>query len=125
MASAFESAPIPTGSAGAPGHLSRLIDRAETIRFLTSSNLKAGHRNKVLGNVWNLLDPLLLVCVYFLVFGLLFGQTDRARPRSAGTRHHPGSTVVPGQTTKPIGCGCGSSSHLSDRARSTRALPPH
>jgi len=80
MASSIESAPIPTRPVGAAGHLRRLIGRAETIRFLTSSNLKAGHRNKVLGNVWNLLDPLLLVCVYFLVFGLLLGQSNRARP---------------------------------------------
>ena len=80
MATAVESAPLPARPMGVWGHLRRLIDRAETIRFLTSSNLKAGHRNKVLGNVWNLLDPLLLVGVYFLVFGLLFGQTDRARP---------------------------------------------
>lgn len=48
--------------------------RHETIRFLTESNLKAGHRDKVLGHLWSLLDPLLFAAVYFVVFGLLFAQ---------------------------------------------------
>lgn len=82
MASAVEPASISAHPMGPWGHFRRLFARTETIRFLTSSNLKAGHRNKILGNVWNLLDPLLLVCVYFLVFGLLFGQSSRARPSS-------------------------------------------
>jgi ABC-type polysaccharide/polyol phosphate export permease len=56
-----------------------LCGRWQTIRFLVGSNLKAGHRDKVLGHLWNLLDPLLFVGVYFVVFGLLFGQTGRGR----------------------------------------------
>ncbi len=47
-----------------------LFDRRETIRFLVSSHLKAGHRDKVLGHLWNILDPLLLMTIYYLVFGL-------------------------------------------------------
>ena len=54
--------------------------RRETIRFLTESNLKAGHRDKVLGHLWSLLDPLLFAAVYFVVFGVLFKQ---ARGQSA------------------------------------------
>lgn len=62
------------------GHRAReLVRRRETIRFLVSSNLKAGHRDKVLGHLWSLLDPLLFVGVYFVVFGLMFGQTGRGR----------------------------------------------
>jgi len=57
----------------------QLLARWETIRFLVASNLKAGHRDKALGHLWNLLDPLLFVGVYFVVFGLLFGQTGRGR----------------------------------------------
>ena len=60
-------------------HLRELYGRRETILYLVSSNLKAGHRNKALGNLWNLLDPLLSLVVYFVVFGLLFQQ---ARGRS-------------------------------------------
>ena len=59
--------------------LRALYGRRETIRFLTHSNLKAGNRDKVLGHVWNLLDPLLFIAVYFVVFGWIFGQTARAR----------------------------------------------
>ncbi len=54
-----------------------LYARRETIRFLVSSNLQAGHRDKVLGHLWSLLDPLFFAAVYFVVFGLLFGQTSR------------------------------------------------
>ena len=54
--------------------LRRLFARRETILYLVSSNLKAGHRNKALGNLWNLLDPLLSLGVYYLVFGVLFRQ---------------------------------------------------
>lgn len=56
------------------GNLARVLERRETIRFLVGSNLRAGHRDKVLGNLWNLLDPLLFLAVYFLVFGIGFRQ---------------------------------------------------
>lgn len=48
--------------------------RRETIRFLVTSDLKSGHRDKVLGNCWSLLDPLAFAAVYYVVFGLLFRQ---------------------------------------------------
>ncbi len=57
-----------------------LFRRRETIRFLVASNLKAGHRDKFLGHLWSLLDPLLFVGVYFFVFGMLFGQNRRGSP---------------------------------------------
>jgi teichoic acid transport system permease protein len=38
--------------------------------------LRTQHMNTVLGNVWHLLNPLLQVAVYWLVFGVLLG-TDR------------------------------------------------
>ncbi len=56
-----------------------LLGRWETIGLLVASNLKTGHRDKILGHLWNLLDPLLFVGVYFVVFGLMFGQTGRGR----------------------------------------------
>lgn len=60
----------------------RLYARRETVRFLVHSNLKADHRDKFLGRVWSLLDPLLFMLVYLVVFGFLFGQ---ARRGPAGT----------------------------------------
>lgn len=59
------------------GLLSRageVLGRRETIWSLVTSNLRAGHRDKALGHLWNLLDPLMFVGVYFVVFGLLFNQ---------------------------------------------------
>jgi ABC-type polysaccharide/polyol phosphate export permease len=56
-----------------------LWSRRETVWYLVVSNLKAGHRDKVLGHLWNLLDPLMFVGVYFVVFGLIFGQGGAGR----------------------------------------------
>jgi teichoic acid transport system permease protein len=64
---------------GLRASLRRLCERRETIRYLVSSQLRAGHRDKVLGNLWNLLDPMLFVGVYFVVFGLLFQQRAPGR----------------------------------------------
>lgn len=60
----------------AAGPVRRLIQRRETLWFLVLSSLRAGHRDKLLGNFWNLLDPLLFMGVYFLVFGLGFRQAQ-------------------------------------------------
>ena len=59
--------------------LRRLTGRHETIRYLTMSGLQAGHRDKLLGNLWNLLDPLLFMLVYYLVFGVLFAMGGGGR----------------------------------------------
>jgi len=55
----------------------RLYERRETIWYLVGANLKAGHRNKTLGNLWNLLDPLASLAVYYLVFGIWLNQARR------------------------------------------------
>jgi ABC-type polysaccharide/polyol phosphate export permease len=67
----------------APGLLRRFQDlwsRRETVRYLTRAALEAGHRNKVLGHLWNLLDPLMFMLVYFFVFGVLFNLAEGGRP---------------------------------------------
>jgi len=38
------------------------------------TQLKAGHRDKLFGYLWSLLDPLLMLAVYYLVFGIGFRQ---------------------------------------------------
>jgi lipopolysaccharide transport system permease protein len=60
-------------------NLNRLVARRETIRYLTTSNLKSGHRDKVLGHLWYLLDPLAFMLVYYLVFGVLFNLAGGGR----------------------------------------------
>lgn len=73
---ASPASPPPARSAE-PGVLEVLrgvLSRSETIRLLTRSQLAAGHRDKLLGNVWSLLDPLASLAVYYLVFGIGFRQ---------------------------------------------------
>ncbi|MFK7894883.1 MAG: ABC transporter permease [Myxococcota bacterium] len=41
---------------------------------MISAQLKSGHRDKILGHFWSLLDPLLTLAVYYLVFGIGFRQ---------------------------------------------------
>ncbi|MFC1735839.1 ABC transporter permease [Candidatus Hydrogenedentota bacterium] len=45
--------------------------------YLVSSNIKAVHRHKVLGNLWTFLDPLLLMLVYYVVFALILRSATR------------------------------------------------
>lgn len=65
-----------------PERLRSVWARRETIRYLTASNLKAGHRDKVLGHLWNVLDPLLFMLVYYFVFGVLFNLAGGGGGRS-------------------------------------------
>jgi ABC-type polysaccharide/polyol phosphate export permease len=65
-------APVAS-DAGLLERFRQLYARRETIIYLATRHLKAGHRDKVLGHLWNLLDPLMFMLVYFFVFGVLFG----------------------------------------------------
>ena len=56
-----------------------LWSRRETVWSLVTTQLKSGHRDKVFGHLWSLLDPILFMLVYYFVFGVLFGQTERGR----------------------------------------------
>lgn len=77
MPRAPSSAASPPPLAADPGVVAQLrgvASRLETIRLLTRSQLAAGHRDKLLGHVWSLLDPLASLAVYYLVFGIGFRQ---------------------------------------------------
>lgn len=56
--------------------LRAVLDRRRTIRLLARSQLASGQRDKLLGPLWGLLDPLLTLAVYFLVFGIGFRQAQ-------------------------------------------------
>lgn len=47
--------------------------------LMARSNLKSQHFDTVLGQLWTVLNPLLLAGVYFLVFGIILGGS-RGRP---------------------------------------------
>lgn len=70
---------VSSAECAAPGLVDRfraLAARRETIRYLVHSSLKANHRDKVLGKLWSLLDPLLFMLVYLVVFGISFRQVQ-------------------------------------------------
>ena len=50
----------------------------ETLRYLVVSELKVLYRNRVLGFLWSMLDPLLMMGVYVLLVAVLF---DRGGPQ--------------------------------------------
>ncbi|MFQ5805054.1 MAG: ABC transporter permease [Phycisphaerae bacterium] len=79
MSSAATEVASSSNRPGLPERFRRLYARRETIRYLTSANLKAGHRDKVLGHLWNILDPLMFMLVYYFVFGVLFKLAERGR----------------------------------------------
>jgi len=51
--------------------LREVIRRRELIRFLVTSNLKSSQKTSVLGYLWWLLDPLMLMVVYTLMMKIL------------------------------------------------------
>lgn len=57
-------------------YLRSLWQRRQFAVTVPMGELRAQHMNTVLGNLWHLLNPMLQVGVYFLVFGVLLG-TDR------------------------------------------------
>lgn len=48
-------------------YLKELLRRKDLVKYLVVSNLKAQHRNSVLGYLWWMLDPLLSVVVYYFL----------------------------------------------------------
>lgn len=57
-------------------YLRSVWERRQYAIALPMADLKAAHMNTVLGNLWHLLNPLLSIGVYYLVFGVLL-SVDR------------------------------------------------
>jgi teichoic acid transport system permease protein len=57
-------------------YLTTLWRRREFALDMARGELRAQHLDTALGNLWHLLNPLMLIGVYYLVFGLILG-TDR------------------------------------------------
>ena len=49
-----------------------ILSRRRLIRYLVGADLKRTHADTVIGQLWWILDPILQVVVYFLVFDLIF-----------------------------------------------------
>lgn len=56
-------------------YLIRLWQRREYILHVPRNELRARNMDTVFGNVWQLLNPMLSIFVYYLVFGLLLDTT--------------------------------------------------
>jgi ABC-type polysaccharide/polyol phosphate export permease len=54
--------------------LRELIDRRAVIGQFVAAELRSGHRDKLLGNLWQLIDPLALMLVYYVVWSLVLGR---------------------------------------------------
>jgi ABC-type polysaccharide/polyol phosphate export permease len=52
-----------------------LSTRSNLIRYLVSADMKRTHADSVIGNVWWLLDPILQMAVYLIVFGFIFKRS--------------------------------------------------
>lgn len=57
------------------GYLRAIWARREFAAHMPMEELRAQHMNTALGNLWHLLNPLLLTGVYYLVFGVLLDVT--------------------------------------------------
>ena len=56
-------------------YLRRIWDRRSYLIHVPRNELRNRNMHTVLGNAWNLLNPVLAITVYFLVFGLLLDTT--------------------------------------------------
>ncbi len=57
-------------------YLRGMWDRREYIRYVAVNELKSRQMNSVLGNLWHLLNPMLTIAVYWLIFGVVL-KVDR------------------------------------------------
>ncbi|MCS7001579.1 MAG: ABC transporter permease [Dehalococcoidia bacterium] len=64
----------------APSWLGELWGYREFLRNLVVRDLKVRYRNSFLGFLWSLLNPLLMMLVFTIVFGILLGQQSEAYP---------------------------------------------
>jgi teichoic acid transport system permease protein len=55
-------------------YLRWMWDRREFTYALASAHHRSQHMDTVLGNLWQLINPVLLIGVYYFVFGFLFGN---------------------------------------------------
>jgi teichoic acid transport system permease protein len=57
-------------------YVKQVLSRREFIYHLAVGDLRSQHLDSILGNLWHVLNPMLLIAVYYVIFGLLFARTD-------------------------------------------------
>jgi teichoic acid transport system permease protein len=58
-------------------YMAQMWQHREFAATVPLSQLKASHQNTVLGRLWNLLNPLLLIAIYYLIFQVILGIESR------------------------------------------------
>ena len=58
--------------------------RREFIWNIAAGNLRSQHMDTALGNLWHVVNPLLLLAVYYLVFGILIDRASEDIPNFIG-----------------------------------------
>lgn len=58
--------------------------RREFIWNIAAGNLRAQHMDTTLGNLWHVVNPLLLLMVYYFVFGVIIDRTSEDIPNFIG-----------------------------------------
>lgn len=61
-------------------YLAGLWSRRQLAFALASGELRRQHADTVLGSLWQLVNPILLIAVYYLVFGVLLGNVGANGP---------------------------------------------
>jgi teichoic acid transport system permease protein len=75
------SSPVPPGlvrlggSPSLPDYLRQLWGRRQFALTNAMGELRAQHMDTTLGNLWHLLNPILLIAIYFLVFDVILNAT--------------------------------------------------
>lgn len=60
--------------------LVKLYDRRDLVRHLIGVNLRLNHRNTLLGYLWWIIDPLLLMLIYVLLIGFILKRGEANYP---------------------------------------------
>lgn len=69
---------VPVGAVAPVGsYIAEAWQRRDFALNLAIADVRANNVNSLLGNLWHLLNPLLLVGVYYLIFGVVFDLSGR------------------------------------------------
>src|SRR3954471_19459855 len=75
MASTSHRVHVVKARIGPIERLRRIIQYRELLAGLVRKELKVKYKNSVLGFAWSLLNPLLVLVVYWFAFGVILGNT--------------------------------------------------
>lgn len=60
-----------------PAYVKSVWARRDFATAIAAGEVRAQNMDTVLGNVWHILNPLILIAIYYLVFGVILGLSER------------------------------------------------